>query len=280
MSPAAAGALALAVAVTALVLALALRDTAPFGLPRHPDARDLRDAGWGGGLVRWEALRVAVVASALVACVAAGLPIPLAFASAAAPSAWIRMRAESARDRARRAMTRIVTGTEAALRSGSTLPEALRREADASTDPLARAAVQAAIRTFDLGASLDAGLRAAAASLRDRRMALALETVAVAAEERLPSARVADLLAGLADRLTFEERLDDEVRARASGARQQQKLLALLVPAIALILIASMPSLAAALDSPLGRFVLIPGAVAFEVAGVVLARRIVNEALA
>jgi Flp pilus assembly protein TadB len=176
-------------------------------------------------------------------------------------------------------MTRVITGTEAALRSGATLSEALRREASASTEPLARDAVQAAIRAFDLGASLDTGLRSAAGSLRDRRMALVLETLGLAAEERLASARVADLLAGLADRLTFEERLEDEVRARASGARQQQKLLALLVPAIAIVLIGSMPALATALDSTLGRFVLIPGAVALEVAGVVLARGIVNEAL-
>ena len=70
------------------------------------------------------------------------------------------------------------------------------------------------------------------------------------------------------------------MRARASGARQQQRLLALLVPAIAVLLIATTPSLAAALDAPLGRLVLIPGAVALEASGIVLARRIVSEALA
>lgn len=269
----------MAVAVGGSILSFAARAGSTSATLRHPDARALLDAGVGWSLVRWEAARGGVLTLALIAALALDLPLAVTLVGAAAPSLWIRVRAAAARERARRAMTRVISGAEAALRSGLTLPEALRREASASTEPLARDAVQAAIRAFDLGASLDAGLRSAAADLRDRRMALVLETLGLAAEERLASARAADLLAGLADRLAFEERLDDEVRARASGARQQQKLLALLVPAIAVVLVGSMPSLAAALDSTLGRFVLIPGAIAFEVAGVILARRIVNEAL-
>ena len=280
MSPAFVGAVALAVAVGGAILSFVVRPGSMRAAPRHPDALELLDAGVGWSLLRWEAIRTGAVALALTAAWAFDLPLPISIPAAVGPSVWIRVRAGAARERARRAMTRMVSGTEAALRSGATLPEALRREATASREPLARDAVHAAIRAFDLGASLDAGLRSAAATVRDRRMALVLETLGMAAEERLASARAADLLAGVADRLTFEERLEDEVKARASGARQQQKLLALLVPAIAIVLIGSMPALAAGLDSTLGRFVLIPGAIALEVAGVVLARRIVNEALA
>jgi len=280
VSPAFVGAVALAVAVGGSILSFAVRPGSMPAAPRHPDALELLDAGVGWSLLRWEAIRGGVVTIALIAAWAFDLPLAMSIPAAAGPSIWIRVRAAAARERARRAMTRLVSGTEAALRSGATLPEALRREASASTEPLARDAVHAAIRAFDLGASLDTGLRSAAARVRDRRMAVVLETLGIAAEERLPSARAADLLAGLADRLAFEERLEDEVKARASGARQQQKLLALLVPAIAIVLIGSLPALASALDSTLGRFVLIPGAIALEVAGVVLARRIVNEALA
>lgn len=232
------------------------------------------------GLVRWEALRGALVLASAILLLAGDLPLGAVVLAAAAPSVWVRLRAAAARERARRAMTRLIAGTEAALRSGVTLPEAIRRAADAGTEPLTRDVLRSALRAFDLGAGLDAALRSAAADLGDRRMVLVLETLALAAEERLASGRAADLLAGLADRLIFEDRLSDEVRARASGARQQQKLLALLVPAIAFLLIASMPSLAAALDSDLGRFMLIPGAVVFEVAGIVMARRIVSEAVA
>lgn len=280
VSPALVGAVALAVAVGGSILSFAVRPGSMRGAPQHPDAKELLDAGVALSLLRWETIRALVVITALIAAGALGLPLAICIPAALGPSVWIRVRAATARERAGRAMTRLVLGTEAALRSGATLPEALRREASSSTEPLARDAVDEAIRAFDLGASLDAGLRSAAASAGDRRMALVLGTLGIAAEERLASARVADLLAGLADRLTFEERLGDEVRARASGARQQQKLLALLVPAIAFVLIGSMPALATALDSTLGRFVLIPGAVSLEVAGVVLAHRIVNEALA
>lgn len=279
MSPAVIGALAVSIAAGAAVLSFAARSGPGSVAIRHPDAGHLEASGLGWSLGRWEALRAGIVGMAWIATLGLELPWPMILAAGAVPSVWIRGRASAARDRARRAMTRLVSGTEAALRSGATLPEALRREANASADSLARDLVAGAIRAFDLGASLDAGLRSAALTARDPRMALVLETLGLAAEERLSSARAADLLAGLADRLAFEERLEDEVRARTSGARQQQTILALLVPAIAIVLIGSMPALATALDSAFGRFVLIPGAVALEVGGVLLARRIVNEAL-
>ncbi|OGO69950.1 MAG: hypothetical protein A3H36_07150 [Chloroflexi bacterium RIFCSPLOWO2_02_FULL_71_16] len=281
MSLALIGAFGFGVAVAALLLARVVRDPSPrSGLAGHPDAASLREAGWRGGLGRWEAIRAVLVVASAALVLGLGLPAITALVAGLAPSAWIRMRADAARERARRALTRIVKGTEAALRSGATLPEALRREAEAATDPHARSVVLGALREFDLGASLDAGLRSAAADSPDRRTELVLGTLAVGVEDRLPRERIADLLSALVDRLSFEEQLEDEVRARASGARQQQRLLALLVPAIAVLLIATTPSLAAALDAPLGRLVLIPGAVALEASGIVLARRIVSEALA
>lgn len=273
------GAIGAGIAVAALVLAQAMRGPAPrIALLRHPDADALRDAGWTGGHLRWELVRWALAVAALVVATPMGLLV-LVPVVALGPSVWIRLRAETARERARRAVTRVIAGAEAALRSGATLPDALRREAEASADPIARRALLDALRAFELGESLDPGLRGAALAARDQRIALALETLALGVGERLPRERLADLLASLADRLTFEERLDDEVRARASGARQQQWLLAALVPAIAVLLVATMPSLAEALGSQIGRFVLVPGAIAFEVAGIVLARRIVREAL-
>lgn len=279
MSPSLIGGVAVFIAVGAVVLSSVARAGPLPATIRHPDAQELVVARLGWSLLRWEGFRAGLIGLALIAALGLQLPWPIVPAAAAGPSIWIRARAGAARDRGRRAMTRLVSGAEAALRSGATLPEALRREANATSDPLARDLVSAAIRAFDLGASLDAGLRSAALTTRDPRIAMVLETLGLAAEERLSSTRAADLLGGLADRLAFEERLEDEVHARASGARQQQKVLALLVPAIALVLIGSMPALGTALDTTLGRFVLIPGAVAFEVAGVVLARRIVNEAL-
>lgn len=275
-----AGALALATAAVALVLAFSLRDPAPprLAIP-HPDAAALTDAGWRGGLRRWEGLRATAVAVAAIAAVSTGLPMAVAVAAALGPSFWIRLRAEAARDRARRAIGRIVATTEAALRSGASLPDALRRASDAAADPLASRPLREALRAFDLGASLDTALIAAGRTSRDDRAQLALGTIALGVAERLPRERLADLLAVVADRSSFEERLDDEVRARAAGARQQQLLLAALVPAIAAYLAVTMPTLAVTLGSDLGRFVLIPAALLLETAGIVTGRRVVREAL-
>lgn len=280
MSVALAGAVAVAVGVAALALATTLRGVSYPARPiDHPDADALRDAGWAGGVQRWEGLRLIIAAGALALVIGSGLPLALVALAAAAPSMWIRLRAETARDRARRAVTRIVVGTEAALRSGVGLPDALRRGAAAAGDPLAERPIRAALRAFDLGASLDDALGEAARTERDPRAALALETLALGVAERLPRERLADLVGSVADRLLFDERLDGEVRARASGVRMQQRLLAVLVPAIALYLVVTMPTLAAVLDGPIGRSVLIPGAVLLEVAGSVVTRRIIHGAI-
>lgn len=280
MSLGLAGAVAVAVGVAAVVLAVTLRGISyPARLIGHPDAGALRDAGLEIGIRRWEGLRLVIAAGALALVIVSGLPPAVVALGALAPSIWIRLRAEAARDRARRAVTRMVLGTEAALRSGAALPEALRRGAAATGDPLAERPIRTALRAFDLGASIDDALREAAVTERDPRAALALETLALGIGERLPRERLADLVASVADRLLFDERLDGEVRARASGVRMQQRLVAVLVPAIALYLVMTMPTLAAVLDGPIGRSLLVPGAAALEVAGFVAARRIIRGAI-
>lgn len=274
------GALSAATAAVALVLGLSTRDvTAPHVHLPHPDAAALLDAGWTRGLRRWEAVRVACVLTTLVTAGALGIPIAIVSLAAVTPSIWIRLRAEAAQDRARRALARILASTESALRSGLSLPDALRRGTEASADPLASRPLLEALRAFGLGAGLDAALTTAAHACRDDRARVAIGSLSVGIAERLPRERLADMLASVADRAAFEERLDDEVRARASGARQQQRLLAALVPALALYLTFTMPTLAVTLGSDLGRFVLIPAAAALEVAGIVMGRRVVRQAL-
>ena len=272
------GALAAAAFAVALGIALALGDSPRLPRLSHPDAGDLADAGWGAGLGRWEALRGLVIAVAIAGAVA-GLPFLVVPVVSIAPSVWVRLRAEAARAHARRGMRQVVAATEASLRSGIPLPESLRRAADQVADPLAVRRIRRALREFDLGAGLDAALIGAARDSRDARARMALGTLALGVAERLPRDRVADLLGVVGDRLAFEDQLDDEVRARAAGARQQQWLLALLVPVMALYLAATMPTLALTLDSALGRFVLIPAAATLEVAGMVISRRIVGGVL-
>ena len=120
-------------------------------------------------------------------------------------------------------------------------------------------------------------LREAAHQATDRRVIVALEALALVAAEQLPASRAAAVVASVSDRLAFDARLADEVRARTSGVRAQIVLLALLVPALALYLVVTLPGLAATLTSPLGMFVLIPAGVAFETAGIVASRAIAGD---
>lgn len=280
MSVALAGAIAAGTAVLAAVLCLAVNDpTLPAIRAAHPDAEALADAGWTAGTRRWEAIRGACMAGALLVVVAWGWPVAIVGIAAAGPSVWVRLRAETARDRARRSFGRIVAGTGAALRSGLSLPDALRRGIEATSDPLASRPLREAMRAFDLGGGLDVALSDAAQRSRDERARVAIGSLALGIGERLPRERTAELIEAIAERIAFEERLEDEVRARAAGARQQQWVLAAVVPALALYLSITMPMLANTLGSELGRFVLIPAAAALELVGIVAARRVLRGAL-
>jgi Flp pilus assembly protein TadB len=187
----------------------------------------------------------------------------------------LRWRRYRSRERAAAGALGVLGGTHAALRSGLPLALALRGAID-DLDPRVSEPFSRALRAFDLNVPLDVALRAEAAGARDRRLALALEALALVAGEQLPASRAAAVIASVADRLAFEERLLAEVRARTSGLRAQIVLLALLVPALALYLVATMPGLASTLSGSLGTHVLVPAAALFEVAGILASRAIVD----
>lgn len=245
---------------------------------RHPDGAALADAGWLWSYRRWEALRLGSTATAMALLAAAGGPPLSGVVAAFVPSVIVRFWAQSARDRSRGPTTRLLIAAGAALRSGLPLAEALRQGSAGCSDRIARRPIEAALARFDLGEPLDRALGAAARAMPAGPAASACEALALGVSERLPIERVAALLGALTDRLLFDERLAAEVAARASGARLQMWLLAALVPALALYLAASMPALAATLGGPLGRTVLVPGALLLELAGLVLSRRIVRRA--
>jgi Flp pilus assembly protein TadB len=281
MTVAAAGALAAALAVSCAVFApFARRTTLAAVRVAHPDRRSLDDLSWRRPLWQWESLRAACILAGAMLSFATPLPMVATLGSAAlAPSIVARSRAGAVRWRARLGTTHLLRATEAALRSGASLPEALRRACGAATeDRAARRPFVDALRAFDLGAPLDQALRASAGRAADPRSQIALETLAMGITSRLPYDRAGSLVAAIADRLAFEERLDEEIRARTGGLRSQVILLALVVPAIAAYLAFTVPSLGATLGQPIGRFVLIPAAIALEVIGVIASRRAVDGA--
>src|SRR6267378_2938661 len=281
MTVAAAGALAASLALSCAVFAaFARHTTSPTVGIAHPDRRALDDLNWRRPLWQWESVRAVCILAGAMLSFATPLPTVAVFGAAAlAPSLVVRSRAGAVRWRARLATTHLLRATEAALRSGASLPEALRRACGAGTeDRLARRPFIDAMRAFDLGASLDQALRASVHRGTDARLRIALETLAMGVASRLPYDRAGILVAAVADRLAFEDRLDEEVRARTAGLRSQVLLLALVVPALAAYLALTVPSLAATLRQPIGLYVLIPAALALESIGVIASRRAIEGA--
>jgi Flp pilus assembly protein TadB len=270
-----AGAIATAMAVTCLVLI-------PLGSSRvldrswtHPERSVLREAGWTRSLLSWECLRVATIICALALATTAGAPL-LGLVGAVAPSIVARTRAARRRDERARQTVPLLQMTLAGLRSGASLTEALRlgatSEAEANAGPFA-----AALRAFDLGAPLDSALRDARGRTRDHRLIVGLDALSLCVAEQLPASRCATLIASTIERLVFEQRIADDVRARTSGLRLQIVLLAALVPGLALYLALTVPGMAETLVTPLGRFVLLPLAAILEVVGVLASRRVVGD---
>lgn len=170
----------------------------------------------------------------------------------------------------------VLQATHAGLRSGLPLAPALRaaleRTPVTSADPFQRA-----LRAFELNFPLDQALRDVAEEETDGRTTLALDALALIAAEQLPASRAAPMVASVADRIAFDARLTEEIRARTSGVRTQIVLLALLVPAIAVYLVLTLPGLGATLSSRLGTFVLVPCAILFETVGIVASRSIARD---
>jgi Flp pilus assembly protein TadB len=279
MSLAFAGAIGAALAVTAALLAPAF----PRGMRAHivhPETDSLHDAAWARATWVWEACRAGAIAAAVAVSLATGVPLVIAaLVGGVAPSVVLRLRVGTARRRARSATTRILRLAEAALRSNATLPQALRRAVDACDDALAARPFARILRAYDLGARLEDALDADARRIEDGWIRVACQTLAIGARSRLPPSRAAALVAAAADRLAFADRVDEEVRARTSGVRVQMAILAAIVPALALYLAFTVPALGTTLAAPLGRFVLVPAALALEAVGMFASWHVARVAL-
>jgi Flp pilus assembly protein TadB len=226
-------------------------------------------------MVTWECLRVVTIVCGLASASAMGAT-PLGLSGAAVPSIVARTLAARRRDERARQTVALLQMTLAGLRSGAGLTEALRLATTSGPErdfgPFA-----AALRAFDLGAPLDAALRDARGRTRDQRLIVGLDALSLCVAEQLPASRCVTLIAGTIDRVLFEQRIAEDVRARTSGLRVQIVLLAALVPGLALYLALTVPGMAETLATPLGRFVLLPLAAILEVIGIFTSRRVAGE---
>lgn len=279
MSSGAIGASSLAAAIIAIALLPLAGGWRPPRLA-HPDRDALRDSGIRVSLHRLEAIRAAAGLLGGLLGVAVGLPAAGVVLSLLAPSVALRVRAGTARGRARTALAPLLAAAHASLRSGLALPESLRRAVAACDDPIARRPFAAALARFDLGDPLDAALAIGARGSADPRLRDALETLALGVSERMPVDRAASLLDAVATLVRHDDGVESDIRARTAGLRVQLHLLAAVVPLLSLYLFFTMPGLATTLESPLGRTVLLPAAAILELAGLVVSRRIVASVLA
>lgn len=272
MSVELAGALATALAVFCLLLIP--QGTAPLLTTAfvHPEQALLREAGWTRSMRTWECLRLGAAFCAFALAGAVG-PLPLGLVGAVAPSLGARVFAAQARERCARETVAVLQMTVAGLRSGASLTEALRLATAGETVGI----FADAVREFDLGAPLDVALRSARARPQDARVVVGLDALILCVVERLSAERSAMLISSAAERLVFEQRLIDELRARTAGLRVQIVLLAALVPGLALYLCVTLPGMTETLATPLGRFVLLPLAALLEGGGVLLSRRVVRD---
>jgi Flp pilus assembly protein TadB len=270
-----AGAMATMLAVACVVL-VPFGSARVFGSPvAHPERSLLSEAGWTRSLLAWEGLRLVVTICGLGLAHSVGA-LPVGIVAAMAPSIALRTVATGRRDeRARRTVT-VLQMTLAGLRSGTSLPEALRLAVSSEPEP-APGPFAGALRAFDLGAPLDVALREARAGARDDRVRLGLDALSLCVAARLPASRCSTLIASAVDRLLFQQRISDDVRARTSGLRAQVVLLAALVPGLALYLAVTVPGLAETFATPLGRFVLLPLAAILETVGIVASRHVVSD---
>jgi len=270
-----AGAIATALAVTCLVLIPLGSSRVWDQSMRHPERSVLREAGWTRSLLTWECVRVAAIICGLTVASAVGAT-PLGLIGAVVPSIVARTLAARRRDERARQTIALLQMTLAGLRSGAGLTEALRL-ASASGPEVDFGPFAAALRSFDLGAPLDAALRDVRGRTRDHRLIVGLDALSLCIAEQLPASRCVTLIASTIDRLLFEQRIVEDVRARTSGLRLQIVLLAALVPGLALYLALTVPGMAETLATPLGRFVLLPVAAILEVIGILASRRVAGD---
>jgi Flp pilus assembly protein TadB len=241
----------------------------------HPERSLLDEAGWTRSSLTWECLRVFTTVCGLALASAMSAPA-LGLTGAVVPSIVARTFAARRREKRARQTVALLQMTVAGLRSGAGLTEALRlastSEPEGEFGPFA-----AALRAFDLGAPLDVALRGARGQTRDHRLTVGLDALSLCVAEQLPASRCVTLIASTIDRLVFEQRIADDVRARTSGLRVQVVLLAALVPGLALYLALTVPGMGETLTTPLGRFVLLPLAATLEVIGILASRHVAGE---
>jgi Flp pilus assembly protein TadB len=163
----------------------------------------------------------------------------------------------------------------ASLAAGSTYLEALQEARARATDRWLRDDLEHVIGQFHLGVPLEQSIAEVRTATAGRNLSLIWDNLAICIANRIPASRAKGLFVELSATVQFNVQVHQEVRARTSGQRTQIWLLALIVPGLFLYLRLIDADLFTVLDATtVGRFVLLPVAVALEVLGLVLSFRL------
>lgn len=209
-----------------------------------------------------------VLGSPVVAVVAGagGLAVPRLYLDALVRAQRRRTEAEAPR------MLQVIL---ASLAAGSTYLEALQEARTRATDRWLRDDLERVIADFHLGVPLENSIAEVRTATAGRNLALVWDNLAICIANRIPAARAKGLFVELSATVQFNVQVQQEVRARTAGQRGQIWMLALIVPGLFLYLRLIDPDLFSVLDATtLGRWVLLPVAVALEVTGIVLSFRL------
>ncbi len=202
---------------------------------------------------------------------AGGLAVPRLYLDALVHAQRRRTEAEAPR------MLQVIL---ASLASGSTYLEALHEARSRATDRWLRDDLDHIIAEFHLGVPLERSIAEVRTATAGHNLALIWDNLAICIANRIPASRAKGLFVELSSTVQFNVQVQQEVRARTSGQRGQIWLLALIVPGLFLYLRVLDSSLFTVLDATtLGRWVLLPAAVALEVLGIVLSFRLARVEL-
>ncbi len=207
-----------------------------------------------------------------------GSPVVAVLAGAggfAVPRLYLDALVRAQRRRTEAEAPRMLQVILASLAAGSTYLEALQEARNRATDRWLRDDLEHVIAEFHLGVPLERSIAQVRTATAGRNLALIWDNLAICIANRIPAARAKGLFVELSSTVQFNVQVQQEVRARTSGQRAQIWMLALIVPGLFLYLRVIDPDLFTVLDATtVGRWVLLPVAVALEVLGIVLSFRL------
>jgi Flp pilus assembly protein TadB len=207
-----------------------------------------------------------------------GSPVVAVLAGAggfAVPRLYLDALVRAQRRRTEAEAPRMLQVILASLAAGSTYLEALQEARARATDRWLRDDLDHVIAQFHLGVPLERSIAEVRTATAGRNLALIWDNLAICIANRIPASRTKGLFVELSATVQFNVQVQQEVRARTSGQRAQIWMLALIVPGLFLYLRVIDPDLFTVLDeTAVGRWVLLPVAVALEVLGIGLSFRL------